>query len=244
MDFFYHWIKTFIEGQAVGPGGILIIFGVSFLLGITHTFGPGHGKTMLLGVLVADSRRIGHALKMALVIGVTHIADVLVFSLVSIFIVASFPLESFSTIIRWFAGTGILIIGLWRVIQTLRTQSFPSSSDSEEDEPDHEHDHSHRESQNLLTAFLYSLAPCPAAWILFMACLGMGKPLYGFVLLLGFTLGLLFTIGGIAVSIVYSFRWLENVLPPWFTYSLQIASGLLIALLGGWLLVDGRTHSH
>lgn len=240
----YEWIETYVQAHSLNPYGLLVLLGVSFLLGITHTFGPGHGKTMLLGVLVADSRRIGHALKMAFVIGITHMADVIVLSFVSIFVVASLPMESVSSVIRWGSGTGIILIGLWRTIQSLRFNDDEGVSyENSHAQSDHNHART-RESQNLLTAFLYSLAPCPGAWILFMACLGLGKPIFGFVLLLGFTVGLLLAIGSIAVGIVYSLQRLESFLPDWIMSSVHLISGLLITTLGVWLILGGLGHAH
>lgn len=240
MDVFYHWIESLLAGSGTGTFGVLLLVGISFLLGLSHTFGPGHGKSLLLGVLVADSRRLGHALTMALVIGITHMLDVIVLSLVSIVVVATLSLEAVSTVLGWMSGAAILSLGLYRVYVTIRTHERTESTARTAHAA-----RRHREHQNLLTAFFYSLAPCPGAWILFMACVGLGKPVYGFVLLIGFTLGLLVAIGGIAVGIVYSFRRLESFLPRTARKALSVVSGLLVAALGGWLIYDaGHAHGH
>jgi nickel/cobalt exporter len=241
MDVFLHWIESSLR-QATWGWDVLLLFGFSYLLGVTHTFGPGHGKSLLLGVLVADSKRIGHALKMAFVIGITHMTDVVLLSLLSIFITASLSLHDFSAYVGRVSGTAILILGVYRIVS-----SFWFTIESEDHDPssrDSEHDHRHeRERENLLTAFFYSLAPCPAAWVLFMACLGLGKPLLGFVLLLGFTGGLLTAISGIAVGIVYSFQQLDSFLPEGSRRGLSLLSGVIIAVLGVWLLI-GAGHAH
>lgn len=242
MDFFFHWIEALLKNSPDTFTGYAILFGVSVLLGLTHTFGPGHGKSLLLGVLVADSRRLGHALQMALVIGVTHMTDVLVLSLISIAIVSTIPIGTYSTLVGMISGAGIFLLGIYRVYRVLR-------GGNQVDDREHQHDHSpgdqdKTERENLVTAFLYSLAPCPGAWILFMACLGFGEPVVGVFLLLGFTLGLLFSISGIALSIVYSLKGVESLLPTWAQRGISLASGVLVSVLGAWLMVDTTPHRH
>jgi ABC-type nickel/cobalt efflux system permease component RcnA len=241
MGFFFHWIEALLSNTPETLTGYGLLLGLSLLLGITHTFGPGHGKSLLLGVLVADSRRVGHALKMALVIGITHMTDVLVLSLVSIFIVSSIPIGTYSTYIGFISGVGILVLGLYRIYRV----AFSKYSATK----DHNHDPSQSsqqrsETENLWTAFLYSLAPCPGAWILFMACLGSGEPVVGVFLLTGFTLGLLTSISGIALSIVYSLEWMESVFPDWVWSGVSLLSGVLVSVLGLWIIFDPGSHIH
>lgn len=241
MDFLLDWIQTLLTNTPETFAGYGLLLGLSILLGISHTFGPGHGKSLLLGVLVADSRRVGHALKMALVIGITHMTDVLVLSLLSILVVSSIPIGTYSTYIGIVSGSGILFMGLYRIYRVLMSKHSGHS--------DHHHDtdHSSRrqsETENLWTAFLYSLAPCPAAWILFMACLGIGEPVTGLFLLFGFTLGLLFSICGIAISIVYSLEWIESYTPAWINRGISLLSGVLVSVLGLWMIIDAHGHTH
>ncbi len=242
MDLFLNSIEQLLANTPEIYAGYSLLFGLSALLGLTHTFGPGHGKSLMLGVLVADSRRVSHALKMALVIGITHMTDVLVLSLVSIFIVSTIPIGTYSSVIGVVSGGGIFLIGLYRTSRVLRNINR-NQSDSDSDESSHTH-RKQSESENLMTAFLYSLAPCPGAWILFMACLGIGEPITGILLLFGFTLGLLVAISGIALSIVYSLEAIESMLPAWVETGISLLSGILVSLFGLWLMWDTQPHSH
>lgn len=232
------------NGGSGGLIGVWLLAG-SLVLGAAHAFGPGHGKSLLLGVLVAESRRPLHAVKMALVIGLTHMADVVVLSLVSIFVVSFVPLGSVSPFLSLVSGAGILAIGLVRLASAA---GWPGGDYPEAGEEaslvNAGHDHRTRDRRNLLTAFLYSLAPCPGAWVLFMACLGLGKPLLGMVMLVGFTVGLLMTIGGMALAVVHSFAWLESWLPDGAGRAGRAISGAVVALLGGWMMLDGGSHAH
>lgn len=240
MEVFLHWIETLLQETSGSWSGYITLFGVSGLLGITHTFGPGHGKSLLLGVLVADSRRVGHALRMALVIGLTHMADVILLSGVSIFLVSTIPIGTYSQVIGTVSGLGILLLGLYRVYTVIKG---PSNVQTPSTHAQSKASSGNHEMENYMTAFLYSLAPCPAAWVLFMACLGIGEAITGVFLLLGFTLGLLITIGGIALSIVYSLNWSESFLPDKALRYISLATGVVISILGAWLLIEG-THVH
>lgn len=245
MDVLY---QTLLEQLGRGGSGGYVglwLFAGSLVLGAAHTLGPGHGKSLLLGVLVAESRRPWHAVKMALVIGLTHMADVVVLSLLSIFVVSFLPPGSISPLLSLTSGAGVLVIGLLRLRSAASgSKGHSSEGDGDAGSPDSEHDHHTRDRRNLLTAFLYSLAPCPGAWVLFMACLGLGKPLLGVVMLIGFTGGLLMTIVGMALTMVYSFSWLGDRLPAGIGRVGRVVSGGVVVLLGGWMMVDGGSHAH
>jgi ABC-type nickel/cobalt efflux system permease component RcnA len=106
---------------------------------------------------------------------------------------------------------------------------------------DHEHDH-HAEStasfrRALWTGFLGALAPCPAAWAMFMATLASGRPGIGLALLLAFTIGLAGTLVSVGLLIVTSSAFALRRTPVRFTYALPILSSTLITLLGAWLLI-------
>lgn len=245
MEAFY---RLLLEQLGPGGSGGWISFGLlagSLVLGAAHAFGPGHGKSLLLGVLVAESRRPLHAAKMVLVIGLTHMADVVVLSLVSVFVVSFVPLGSVSPFLSLVSGAGILVIGLVRLASAAGWPGRNVHEDGGEADPEASgHDHRTRDRRNLLTAFLYSLAPCPGAWVLFMACLGLGKPLLGVGMLVGFTVGLLMTIGGMALVMVCSFSWLRKRFPAGVGRVGQAISGGVVALLGGWMMFEGGSHAY
>jgi ABC-type nickel/cobalt efflux system permease component RcnA len=121
-------------------------------------------------------------------------------------------------------------------------------------EADHDHGHSHHGHEHahghdhadesktsfrraLWTGFLGALAPCPAAWAMFMATLASGHPAVGLLLLVAFTLGLAATLVSVGLLVVTSSSFALRRTPARLTYALPVFSSVLITILGMILLL-------
>ena len=203
-------------------------------LGVFHALGPGHGKSMMLASLMGESKSIKNALKISLVMGITHMSDVLILGFASIFFVSFIPEKTFRFSLELLSGCGIILIGLYRLVKTLIHRDNAKIP--------HEHSHSHPHSHNepfratLWTAFLYSLAPCPTAWIIFLTTLGLHKPLLGFFLIFALTLGVQLTITSVALIIVCSANIVERKVSPSVIKLVPVLSSLITVLIGGMVL--------
>lgn len=205
-------------------------------LGIFHALGPGHGKSMMLASLIGEIKSVKNALEISLVMGITHMSDVFILGFVSIFFVSFIPEKTFRFSLEILSGSGILLIGLYRLLKALLHKDNPETHHAHS----HTHSHSHDEPfcATLWSAFFYSLAPCPTAWIIFLTTLGLHKPLLGFFLVFALTLGVQLTITTIALIIVYSANIVERKVNPSIVKWAPFLSSVITILIGGMVLKE------
>lgn len=102
---------------------LLLVIGFSFLYGVLHVVGPGHGKTVLTSYLISRRISIRKGLAMAGGVAFSHIlmAVLVVFLLFIIFQAASISnVESAKKTLTYVSGGMILGIGLFFLIQAIR----------------------------------------------------------------------------------------------------------------------------
>ncbi len=206
-------------------------------LGIFHALGPGHGKSMMLASLMGESKSVKNALKISLVMGLTHVSDVLILGFASIFFVSFIPEKTVRFSLELVSGCGIILIGLSRLIKALL---YKNNTEISRAHPHDGHEHSENESFRaaLWSAFLYSLAPCPTAWIIFLTTLGLHKPLMGFFLVFALTLGVQLTITSVSLVIVYSANIVERKVNPSIVKWAPFLSSVITVLIGGMVLKE------
>jgi len=218
---------------------IFALTSICFVLGIFHALGPGHGKSMLLAVLIGENKRIGFAIRVSLVMGITHIADVLILGLFSVFITSVISLKDMEFWLKLLSGFGIIGVGFWRLYSILR-----GSKGYYKDIHPHNYSHSKNKASIMWTAFFYSLAPCPTPWVIFLATLGLQRPILGILLVSVFTFGLLFAIICIATLIVVSARYAESKVNPKLLKFIPVGSSLLTMGMGGLMVADCLHKNH
>lgn len=228
------------RAELSSPQFILLLF-LCMGLGVFHALGPGHGKSMMLASLMGESKSIKNALKISLVMGLTHVSDVLILGFASIFFVSFVPEKTIRFSLELLSGCGIILIGLYRLVKILLSKGSAKISRAHP----HAHEHSKNESfrATLWSAFLYSLAPCPTAWIIFLTTLGLHKPLLGFFLVFALTLGVQLSITTIALIIVYSANIVERKVNPSIVKWAPFLSSVIMVLIGGMVLKEAF-HSH
>ncbi len=186
---------TALEGFLHSPGVPPLAFALAFAAGAAHAVTPGHGKSLAAAYLVGSRGRIRDAAWLGGSVAVMHTLSVLVIGLAWTFL-------SLADVIRmrelsgWLQlGAGLLAVatGLWLVRRHLRAAGH-----------DHTHDHSSgRRPGLLLLGISGGLTPSPAAFLVLVAGLFLGRA--GFALLLVMTFGIgmavvLFGVGVLAVA--------------------------------------------
>lgn len=234
-------VIAFLSRADLSSPQFILLFFLCMGLGIFHALGPGHGKSMMLASLMGESKSVKNALKISLVMGITHMSDVLILGFASIFFVSFIPEKTFRFSLEVLSGSGILLIGLYRLLKVFLHKDNAQAPRAHS----HTHSHSHDEPfrATLWSAFFYSLAPCPTAWIIFLTTLGLHKPLLGFFLIFALTLGVQLVITSIALLIVYSANMVERKVNPSVVKWAPFLSSVITVLIGGMVLKEAF-HSH
>ena len=174
-------IQAYKTGQDLTPALLIVL--VSFLYGVFHAVGPGHGKVVTTSYFAANRARIGHGLLMGgMIAGVQALSAIVIVGLLAILLnVTAFE------IINPLTGTGhviwveivsyglMLLVGGWLLWGAVvgRGCSHAHHSHSQ----DEEHGHSHEP------------APMPSGWAMVPAAIATGlRPCSGAILVLLFTL--------------------------------------------------------
>lgn len=234
---------------------------ISFLYGIFHAAGPGHGKIVVTSYLLADERELKRGILiaflsafaqaitaivvvglLAVVIGMTHRATADAIPLIER---ASFAL---------IAGVGAWL--LWQAVMGHQNHHRDHDHDAHDH---HEHDHAHipnpaeiRAAKGVkgMTAMILSvgLRPCSGAVLVLLFAVTQGAFAVGVLSAVVMSLGTAITVSALAILTVFSknlaLRTAGKVDSPWahrVERGLKIAGGAVLVALGLLLLVGSLT---
>lgn len=247
---------------------ILIALVTALGLGALHALEPGHGKTAAAAYLVGACASARHAVLLGLTITAMHTSSVFVIGIVTLFASRYMLPEQ---LLPWLGLTsGLIVIALGIHMFLARGRPGASARHSE-----HHHPHTHRHPQNaahidhhshdhdhhlpsalaggrvswrgvLAIGVSGGLLPCPAALVVLLSAIGLGRLGFGMLLIVAFSGGLALVLSGIGLAVLYSSRWLEQrpKTATWFASpvagrvwrSLPALSSILVIGAGGLLL--------
>jgi len=267
------YLSTVLHGGEITFGVGLICLAVAFGLGALHAFEPGHGKTMVAAYLVGSRGTPRHAVLLGLMTTFTHTVSVFLLGFVTIFLSRYIMPEKMTKILGILSGLSIVWIGalmLFRRSQKLMGHSHGNHGHSHGPHShDHAHDHDHRHArfhghgrspehnhhhvpEEITMGSLIALGasggmvPCPAALILLLTCISLGRPGFGMMLLLSFSVGLAIVLMATGLIVLYA----KNLVPErhrnsesGFMRAMPVVSAAIIVVIGvvmtgvslGWL---------
>ncbi len=208
--------------QAAGDGGALAVIGVSFLYGVFHAVGPGHGKLVVGAYAATQAAGLGRVLLLAGLSAAVQgaVAVGLVFFVVfalglaasaSQTLVRPLELASFAAV----AGLGAFLAlraarGLWRD----RARGGAAHPPHHGHDHDHGHDHGHACGHDhghgvltardispwtfVATAVAVGLRPCSGAILVLLLGLSLGVPWVAVAAVAAMSFGTGLTVGGLA----------------------------------------------
>jgi|GEM_PF-1923661 len=230
-------IKALKEQKSLGVLSSLLA--LTFIYGMLHAMGPGHGKSVMSSWIVARQRRLrdvvfvgitaaaSHALSAAFIIGAAYV-------ILGKF--ATLSTQQLNMYLQIGATVLVIVIGLGMIIRWLRSKfaekkdelSSPTASvDVLGEKP-------------MLIALSIGMIPCPVASVILIFCLTMGLIWQGILLVLSFAIGMVVTL--VAVSyFVWSVK--EKIasrklaaIQYVFTNILPAVGGIVLVVLGSTLL--------
>lgn len=179
-------LLTIIESPGVPP----LAFALAFAAGAGHAVTPGHGKSLAAAYLVGSRGRIRDAAWLGGSVAVMHTLSVLVIGLLWTFLSLSDVIRM-EELTRWLQlGAGLLVVGtgVWLIRRTRHT---------------HDHHHHGERPGLLLLGASGGLTPSPAAFLVLVTGLFLGRAGFALLLVLAFGLGMavvLFGVGLLAIG--------------------------------------------
>lgn len=206
--------------------GVLAAFG----FGALHALEPGHGKTLVAAYLVGSRGTMKHAALLGASVTVTHTFSVFVIGLATLFVSSYVVPEKIIPVLSVLSGLMIVAIGLWLLVKRYRTWHHlrvhhahdHAHSHHHHHHHDHGHDHAHAhdhshppEGDVTMTSLITlgasgGLVPCPAAMVLMLSAIALGKVALGLFLLIAFSIGLAGVLVAIGALVIYAKNWIPK----------------------------------
>jgi nickel/cobalt transporter (NicO) family protein len=201
-------------GVIAAVAGVLVAVGI----GVVHAVGPGHGKVLVAAYLAGTDGRRRDAIALGGLVAAMHAGSVLAVG--SAFVVTQrLPLgETLAAWIRSVIAVAIIAIGIAMLARARRVHRTGGVADgasgadgSEHDGHGHDgHDHpglplraSTRSRPGIVAlAAAGGLLPSPAAFLVLVTAFAVGRPWYGLVLVLAFSIGMAATLIGVGLAVV------------------------------------------
>jgi nickel/cobalt transporter (NicO) family protein len=223
------------------PTALFAVLALSFLYGVLHAAGPGHGKTVVASYLLARpqswSTGIMIAAMSSLVQGLSSIAIVVVLAL--LFEIGGLDIMANATAVEVVSYGLIVLVGVWLFAQAVTGRGchhHPHGHDHHACEAGHHHGTTAREPTTMGLILAAGLAPCASAIIVLLFALAQGAIVLGIIAALTMSLGIAATVCAIALASIFGRRLLTGFAAASPRATLVLERGLAV---GGSLLVIG-----
>jgi ABC-type nickel/cobalt efflux system permease component RcnA len=233
---------------------------VAFGVGAVHALGPGHGKTMMAAYLIGTRGRVRDALVLAVAVALMHSASVLVLGFAVLHVASLAEPEVVYPWLSLLSGLAVAAVGIHLCRQRFgRASAMVNSGVPGHDHGyghghghahghGHGHGHSHGQGADtvsptsvkgiLALASAGGLLPSPAALLVLLGAISVGRMGVGLALVAAFTVGLASALGGVGLFLVYGRDIAERRVPSGRILSMLpqlgaiglIASGLALAV--------------
>ena len=210
---------------------LLFSFFLAMVLGAFHALEPGHGKTLVAAYLVGTRGTARHALLLGIIVTVTHTAGVYLLGAVTLYLSKYILPERLYPWMGLSSGIAIAGIGLIMFLRRIRGRSI------------HSHPHPHTgdgietavsNRQLLALGITGGIVPCPAALVVLLGAVSLGRVGFGLLLIVAFSVGLAAVLVVIGLMMVHAGRLMVRIgeentaIVRW----LPLASSVFIMFLG------------
>lgn len=259
------WDLRFVEliQENATSGRVLALTAfLAMLLGAFHALEPGHGKTLVAAFLVGSRGTSKQALLLGLIVTASHTASVYALGGVTLYLSEYVVPERLYPWMALLSGLLIAGIGVGMLFHRIRNDTAGHSHRHA-----HPHSHSHAADHDaphedpqvegespgsggtvsfrrlLVLGITGGLVPCPAALVVLLGAVALGRPAFGLALIMAFSVGLAAVLVGTGLMVVHAGRLLScfredsAAVVRW----LPLASSAFIVLLGLVMAVRGAT---
>jgi len=238
------YLAQLLHQPQLSAGWLIAGIAVAFWLGALHALEPGHGKTIVAAYLVGSRGNMKHAALLGATVTFTHTLSVFLLGIGTLLLSSYIVPEKIIPVLGVLSGVSIVLIGGWLFYKRLRAYQHELAhqhAHARGHHHHHHHGHSHAPQGDITFGSLMALGasgglvPCPAAMVLLLSAIAIGRVGLGLVLLLAFSLGLAGVLMAIGMLVIYAKNWLpessKNAQHPLLKFA-PIASALVILCVG------------
>lgn len=223
------YLAEMLRQQQIGWGWLIAGLAVAFWLGALHALEPGHGKTIVAAYLVGSRGNLKHAALLGASVTFTHTISVFLLGLGTLFLSSYAVPGKIIPVLGTVSGLSIVAIGGWLLYKRMKALKHVHHRHHHHHH-DHSHDHGHHHHHDHMHGHSHShvpegeitvgsllalgasggLVPCPAAMVLLLSAIALGRVGLGLVLLIAFSLGLAGVLMTIGMLVIYAKQWIPE----------------------------------
>jgi nickel/cobalt exporter len=217
------YLAQLLHQPQLSAGWLLAGIAVAFWLGAMHALEPGHGKTIVAAYLVGSRGNMKHAALLGATVTFTHTISVFLLGIGTLLLSSYIVPEKIIPVLGVVSGISIVLIGGWLFYQRWRAFLHARAHalghhhhHHDHHHHDHHHDHDHVPPGDITLTSLMALGasgglvPCPAAMVLLLSAIAIGRVGLGLVLLIAFSLGLAGVLMAIGMLVIHAKNWLPE----------------------------------
>src|SRR5581483_10428462 len=227
------YLAQLLHQPQLSAGWLIAGIAVAFWLGAMHALETGHGKTIVAAYLVGSRGNMKHAALLGATVTFTHTISVFLLGIGTLLLSSYVVPDKIIPVLGVLSGASIVVIGGWLFYQRWRAfrhelahargehhhhHHHQGHDHHHHHHHDHPHDpgHSHLPPGEITWGSLMALGasgglvPCPAAMVLLLSAIAIGRAGLGLVLLIAFSLGLAGVLMAIGMAVIYAKNWLPE----------------------------------
>ena len=177
------------------------ILGISFIYGVIHSLGPGHGKAVISSYFIStgEVRRV-RAFKMGYLISSIHALSALTITMIIYYVMKVYlekrvmlqrSFDETSLVITRISGIIIILAGIYLIYETFFRK-----------ESDHHKLSQAGRKRDFAVALSVGIVPCPGVMMIVLFAINMGKLYLGVLSAICMSIGMGFTISLIGVAVI------------------------------------------
>lgn len=207
-------VRATKQGDALWPA--LTLVGFSFLYGIFHAVGPGHGKAVISAYLVGHDSRLKRGIALAFASSLVQgLSAVLLVLVLAVLLGASrFAVGEQVRVLEIVSFGLVILLGLWLAVRAWKGESCDHDHGiGHTHDHDHHHDHAHDHAVAVTArrglrrfwamAAIVGIRPCSGAVLVLLFTLANGLFMLGVAATFAMALGTAMTVAVLATASVY-----------------------------------------
>jgi nickel/cobalt transporter (NicO) family protein len=207
-------------------GAIFAAMAAAVLFGAVHALMPGHGKTVLVSYHLGQPAKLREGIVNGAILALTHVGLALILVLAGFAVISrAFAYGGRTPQFEIASGVLIAVIGVFLLWRSLRSDRHEYTRDG------------------TTLAFVTGMIPCPLTTFIMSYALARGMLAAGLAVTAAMTVGMIATIGGIALAAAFArdrFMGLLDRTEGWrhrVGMVLELGGSVMVLVFGLWMVL-------